>query len=148
MMRLVYDTNIIISGALWSGAPQTALKLLEAEQFKAFISEVMVDELNEVIRRDKFKTRLARIGKTPEQIVSAYLQISTIIEVAAPIRIVPDDPDDDHVLACALTAQATVIVTGAEHLLQLKQYENIDIVSVGVFLEKYAPAAKDTGHDE
>lgn len=54
------------------------------------------------------------------------------IELAEPLdvpSVVPNDPDDDHVLACALAAKADLIVSGDRHLLALNRYQNIPIVS-------------------
>ncbi|MHB8744566.1 MAG: PIN domain-containing protein [Sulfuricaulis sp.] len=45
-------------------------------------------------------------------------------------RVVPNDPDDDHVIACALSAQVDVIVTGDKHLLSLREHQGIPFVTV------------------
>ena len=49
---------------------------------------------------------------------------------------VPDDPADEKILACAMEARADIVVTGDHHLLDLRQYKGIAIVSVREFLER------------
>ncbi len=134
MIHAVFDTNIIISGRLWSGIPRKVIQTAEEGTVRVFISEALIDELNDVIQRAKFKTNLARIGKTTEQVVTEYLQICTVIDAASISRIVEADTDDNHVLACAIAAQADYIVTGDFHLLNLYSYQNIVIVDASQFL--------------
>ena len=137
MMRVVFDTNIIISGLLWSGAPHRALALINVGRVTALISEALVDELKEVISRPKFAVRLKLIGKTAEQIVISHLSSAVLIE-ANPIEpTIRDDRDDDMVLACALSGQANYIVSGDPHLLTLPHFANIPILTVNDFLKLF-----------
>jgi putative PIN family toxin of toxin-antitoxin system len=136
MMRVVFDTNVIISGRLWSGAPRRALRAVEERRVESFISEDMVDELKDVISRPKFSERLALIGKTAEQVVQDHLQITTVIEVEPISPTIEADPDDDMVLACALSSKADCVVSGDPHLLDLGVFEDIPILTVNVFLEQ------------
>jgi putative PIN family toxin of toxin-antitoxin system len=136
MMRVVFDTNVIISGRLWSGAPRRALRAVEEGRVESFISEGMVDELKDVISRPKFSERLALIGKTAEQVVQDHLQITTVIEVEPISPTIEADPDDDMVLACALSSKADCVVSGDPHLLDLGVFEDIPILTVNVFLEQ------------
>jgi putative PIN family toxin of toxin-antitoxin system len=136
MMRVVFDTNVIISGRLWSGAPRRALRAVEEGRVESFISEGMVDELKDVISRPKFGERLALIGKTAEQVVQDHLQITTVIEVEPISPTIEADPDDDMVLACALSSKADCVVSGDPHLLDLGVFEDIPILTVNVFLEQ------------
>ena len=90
-----------------------------AQVFELYSSPVLVAELLDVVLREKFAKRLAAAGLTPIGIVG---EIRRLAVMAAPVsvpRVVADDPDDDHVLACALTAQADLIVSGDKHLLNL-----------------------------
>jgi len=95
----------------------------------------MLDELRDVLSRPKFVQRLAAIGKTAEQVIAEYLQLTQIVEAATIPPTVIDDPDDDVVLACALGGRADYIVTGDEHLLTLGIYEAIHIWDVHQFLQ-------------
>lgn len=87
-------------------------------------------ELLDVVSREKFAARLAAAGLTPIGIVG---EIRRLAAIAVPLdvpRVVADDPDDDHVLACALAARADLIVSGDKHLLGLgNAYQGIAIVT-------------------
>lgn len=87
-------------------------------------------ELLDVVSREKFAKRLAAASLTPLGIVG---EIRRLAVMAAPLsvpRVVANDADDDHVLACALTAKADLIVSGDKHLLGLgDNYQGIAIVT-------------------
>lgn len=130
-MRVVLDTNTLVSALLSPhGPPRRLLDAARAQVFELCSSPVLVAELLDVVSREKFAKRLAAAGLTPLGIVG---EIRRLAVMAAPVdvpRVVADDPDDDHVLACALTAQADLIVSGDKHLLNLGgQYQSIAIVT-------------------
>lgn len=129
MIRAVFDTNIIISGRLWSGSPRAALLAAYQGQIQLVISEAMIDELKDVISRPKFSKRLQTINQTADDIVTDHLRFTEVIEAVSLPPTVLADLDDDHVLACAVSGKTVYIVTGDPHLLRLKQYESIPIVT-------------------
>ena len=69
LMRVVIDTNIIVSGLLWSGIPHAVLTLAQTRHVEAITSEALVDELRGVLLRDKFQKRMTARQQTPEQLV-------------------------------------------------------------------------------
>lgn len=138
MIRAVFDTNIVISGCLWSGAPKRALIAAYKGQVKLIISEAVIDQLNDVISRPKFADRLKVIEKTPEQVVFEHLQFTEVIEAASISPTIQADPDDDKLLACALGGKADCIVTGDLHLLDLGIFQNIRIFTANAFLDHIA----------
>jgi predicted nucleic acid-binding protein len=70
------------------------------------------------------------------ELVFGYASLAKTIKPKKIESVIVDDPDDDKVLACAKTAQASAIVSGDSHLLRLKKYQNIEIYSVHDILEK------------
>lgn len=96
-------------------------------------------ELLDVLSREKFSARLAQAGLMPLSIVR---ELRRLAYMSAPINVpcvIVDDPDDDHVLACAVTAQADLIVSGDKHLHSLGgQYQGIRIVSAAVAIQMIA----------
>ncbi|HVU14049.1 MAG TPA: putative toxin-antitoxin system toxin component, PIN family [Phototrophicaceae bacterium] len=131
---MVFDTNIVVSGTLWRGAPYRAVQAAYQRQIKALISEAMLDELKEVIERPKFADRLNLLGKTSTEVVEGYAAITEIIEVESVEAVVNADADDDQVLACALSGHADYIVSGDPHLLTIEHYQNIPILAANDFL--------------
>ncbi len=134
MIRVVLDTNIIISGWLWSGSPRQVLNIARQRHIQTVISEAILDELRDVLSRPKFADRLIYIGKTVEEILVEYLQFAEIIEPARIDHVIDRDPDDDAVLACAIGGKSDYIITGDDHLLALNSFREIRIVSANQFL--------------
>ena len=92
-------------------------------------STVLIDELAEVITRAKFSRKLAEQNVTARALLNRYATLARRVTPASIRRTVLDDADDDHVLACALAAQADLIVSGDAHLLNLKRYHGMRIVA-------------------
>jgi len=128
-VRIVIDTNVLLSGLLWHGAPHTLFNQARVGTVDLMMSQVLMGELAEVIARQKFAGILQRTSRTPERIL---LELRTFAElvIAPPLpQPVCRDPDDDAVLACALAAQVELIVSGDADLLVLEQFEGIRIVT-------------------
>ena len=130
-MRVVLDTNALVSALLSPhGPPRRLLDDARAQVFELCSSPVLMAELLDVVSREKFAQRLAAAGLTPLGIVGEIRRLATMATPTDVPRVVADDPDDDHVLACALTAQADLIVSGDKHLLNLGgQYQGVAIVT-------------------
>lgn len=137
-VRVVLDTNVIISGLLWRGAPRQVITAARDAQIELFSSVELLDELEEVLQRPKLAARLAQIGKTPAELVDEYLALAVIIAAAPLADPVSADPDDDAVLACALAARAEAIVSGDDDLLTLQVFQTIPILTASAFLARLA----------
>jgi uncharacterized protein len=137
MMRVVLDTNIVVSGWLWSGAPRRALQIGRSSQVQLIASEATLDELRDVIHRSKFANRLQFVGKTAEELIQEYLGLLEIVDAVVLPPVILADPDDDVILACGVGGSANVIVTGDEHLLSLRKYGNVLIQDIHQFLASF-----------
>jgi putative PIN family toxin of toxin-antitoxin system len=128
-VRIVLDTNVVMSALLWRGPPYRLLQTIRQQPSRQiYSSPVLLEELTDVITRPGFSERLSRIGKSAREVLADYLEILELVEPIEIPRIVRD-PDDDHVLACALAAKAELIVSGDKDLLDLNSFESIPIVT-------------------
>ena len=128
-MKVVLDTNTVISGLLWKGAPRQVLDMARGGSIQLFTSPELLTELANVLVREKFSTRLMYAGITTDELVLGYAALARVIRPRPIKPVILADPDDDHVLACARTAKVDRIVSGDSHLLGLKEYNQIRIIS-------------------
>ncbi len=133
-MRVVADTNIIVSGLLWRGSPRRILDTAREGDIKLFTTAVLLAELEDVLSREKFAGRLASAGVEPRDLVLGYAALVSVIEPAEIEPVILADPDDDAVIACAIAAHSEVIVSGDSHLLALKHYQDIRIMRAAELL--------------
>jgi uncharacterized protein len=133
-VRVVLDTNVYISiytqpkgelGAIWEHALRGTYALL--------ISPFIVAELAGVLR-EKFKWLENEIKARAKR----FVRIAEIITPKIVPKLIEEDPDDNHILACAREGGADLIVSGNKHLLRLKVYEGIPIIRPTDFLHTLA----------
>lgn len=128
-MRIVIDTNVLLSALLWGGTPRLIIEALRSESAQLFVSEALLAEFDSVLARPKFAVIIQKTRKSPAGL-SAALRTLAVTIVAPPLaKQVCRDANDDVVLACALAANADAIVTGDEDLLVLQSFQQIPIVT-------------------
>lgn len=128
-MRAVIDTNVLVSGLLWHGAPHRLLEQARSGALVLVSSPALLAELADVIGRAKFDAVLARSNTSREQTLDALYRLAEVVEPPPLPEPVCRDPDDDEVLALAVAARAEMIVSGDPDLLVLKAFQGIPIVS-------------------
>ena len=128
-MKLVVDTNVLISGSLWQGPSARLISAALQGKAQIFLSLTILLEFRETLERPRFAPRLAAQGETAESLTNRF---RAVCHEALPATIIPPaelrDRDDLHVLACAVAAGADAIVTGDKDLLTLKNFEGIPII--------------------
>ena len=127
-MRAVIDTNVLLSGLLWRGPPNGLLQHVRVGTVLLVSSPSLLAELAEVIKRAKFDAILDRTGTSRERLLAEVRRLAEVIEPPLLAQPVCRDPDDDHVLALALAANADLIVSGDNDLLSLGNFEGIQII--------------------
>ena len=121
----------MISALVGHGKPRRLLtELLERHQIVS--SPQMLAEFVEVMSREKF----AEVGRSRlASFLSILVRRTTIVSVKHTRRVIAQDPEDDMVLSTALKGNASYIVSGDEHLLDLKRFKGVKIVTVDEMLE-------------
>ena len=137
-VRVVADTNTLVSGVLWTGKPAVVLELALRGKIEHFTSKYILEETEEVLRRPKFAKRLAAIRRRVPAVMRDLRDFSTVVS-PADLMNASRDPDDDVVLATAMSAKAKAIVSRDKDLLILKKFRGISIFNSAEFLERYFP---------
>lgn len=130
-MRIICDTNLLISGVLFKGNPRSILRLASEGRIENCISPEILQEAEEVLRRPKF-------GLAPEDvsaILETFQHTFTLVVPTTRVNIIKEDPDDNIILEAALAAQASCVVSGDSHLLAIHSWRGIRIVSPSEFLK-------------
>lgn len=134
-MRVVLDTNVIISGVFFGGAPGTVLQLASRNIITPCFTPSTWQELEEALGYDKFFEQWERLPFSIDELLNALKSNSLIFsEPDGRINVVAADPDDNKFLACALAAAAALVVSGDRHLLALKELQGIPILAPSQFL--------------
>jgi len=129
VLRLVADTNTVVSALLWRGAPHRLFEALETAELSFYTSRALVDELADVLTRRKLARAVKATEKSVEALLAEYEGFAQLVEPRPLRRPVGRDPDDEAVIACALAARADLIVSGDHDLRVLKNYRRIRIVN-------------------
>ena len=136
-MKVVLDTNVLVSAWLWRGLPNNLIYLARREEIQICISESLLAELENTLSYKKLQQKIQSLNLSKEQLMIGTREITYIYPTEE--LIVPElrDPDDTIVLATAIAANAEVIITGDRDLLILQEYQNIQIMTATDFLERY-----------
>ena len=132
MLRIVLDTNVLVSAVVFPGKPRELVTLDAKRKFVLIASEEIVDEFTEVLERPQFKKTRPEIRRAR----NALLKTAKLYKVTSTRKVVKEDPDDDVLINTALDARADYIVSGDPHLLRLSVYKGIKIVGVADMLSK------------
>jgi uncharacterized protein len=130
MVRVVLDTNILISGLLYLGKPKRLIDLAIVGKIEVVSSYEMIDEFIRVISRDKFKLSTG----DQEEFINFVIRLSKITVVRSSFKVVEEDPDDDMVINTAYDGNAAYIVSGNRHLYEMREFSGIRILKASEML--------------
>ncbi len=138
MRKVVLDTNVLISGVNASGYSASILDAARREEIKLVTSAHLLEEFSEVISRRHIARKYPKAAENAEPLLD-FLRAFAILTPGIPeSNAISPDRDDDFVLACALDESVDCIVSGDPHLLDLKNYKGIPILTPREFVERYS----------
>lgn len=133
MIKAVLDTNVYISAILFGGKPEKILDLAKRRKIEVFISNSILQELAGVLKT-KFNSSDWRIN----QILESVGEDTALVFPCRKVKVVKKKDSDNRILECALEVKADFIVSGdKKHILPLKKFRGIKILSPSEFLEIY-----------
>ena len=117
------------------GSPAKIIDKWESDEFDIAISKPLLDELERALGYE----RVRKYFQSPQEIIKALLKrmktVGIFVNLEFELNVIEDDPDDNRVLECALSANASYVISGDEHLLGLGEYQGIMIISPVGFLK-------------
>ena len=131
-MKIVIDTNVVISAVFFGGIPLKVIQAVAGHRVSACANSEIVQEYNDI-----FSAMIFRKHKWPRYNVFPYfLDQLEIVPQNADVQFCRD-PDDDKFLSCAVDAKALYIVSGDKDLLDIESYERIEIITAAEFCARY-----------
>lgn len=125
-MKVVIDTNVFISGIFWKrNFSSQIIELWMKKEFELVSSKEIIDEFVRTMKN--FKIRMS--DNMIKEWKNLILKKAIIIKPTKKINIVKDNPDDNKFIEAAVTGKAKIIISQDKHLLNLKEYKNINIIN-------------------
>lgn len=129
-LKVVFDTNILVSAWLWEGNESKLIESVEEGIIHGYSSEQLIEELCRTLRYPRFDLSQDDVAS----IRGYYLLLFKIVRPKQTI-IILEDPEDNRVLECALEAEADYVVSGDHHLLSFGEFRGIKIVKAAELLK-------------
>ena len=133
--KVVFDTNILVSGHFWKGPPYRCVLAVEAGLATLVLSDAILSEFVDKLT-DKFGVSKSEV----DTIVERWATRAEIVPIEGKAGWVSQDPDDDKFIETALVGGATIVVSGDRHLLALDKVQGVEILTARQFLDRLAAA--------
>jgi putative PIN family toxin of toxin-antitoxin system len=130
-MKIVLDANIFVSSFFWGGNPRLVLERVIKGIDDLFITKEILDEIESVLGRPKFHADKEKIA----YFINSIEEIGNKIVPKSRIKNGSRDKTDNKYIECGIAANVDYIISGDVHLLELKEYKNIKIVTAKNYLE-------------
>lgn len=139
MQRVVLDTNVFVSRLLVpAGLPAQIFARWQALDFQLIVSPAILAEVRHTLGYARIRRKYAITDELVERLIALLEHDAILVPGNADVTgTIPDDPDDEQILACAVDGRADLIVSGDRHLLALGSYQNIPILPPRDFLARF-----------
>ena len=130
-MKIVLDANIFVSSFFWGGNPKIIVERVISGIDELFITKEILDEIEDVMRRPVFHADNDRIN----YFINSIEEIGNKITPQKSVINGSRDSTDNKYIECGITVNADYIISGDIHLLELKKYKSIKIVTAKEYLD-------------
>ena len=136
MLSAVLDSTILVSAFLTpGGAADVLIDQAKAGRFACALSaDILAETTRVLLETPRIRQRYAYTDDEVQDYIQSLQQAVLLVSGLPPLSGVVRDPNDDMILACAVAASATYIVTRDLDLLSIETYEEIAIVTPEIFL--------------
>jgi len=136
-MKLTLDTNVLISATFWFGVSDKIIKKIESEEAELILSEDIIKEFSEVLEYEEIQEKIKNKNLEMKYTINKIISISKIVIPKEKFNIVREDSDDNKILECAYEGKVDYIITYNKHLLKLKEFKKIKIITPEQFLKLF-----------
>jgi len=137
MVKVVLDTSVLAAAFLKRGGVNHQVLERASLRYRLYLSEAIVEETQRVLLTyGRIRRRYPYSDQDVRDFIEALREVSEEVFTCCPeVRVVEEDPKDDIVLACGVKAKADYIVSKDQHLVSLREYRGIKLVSTDEFLK-------------
>lgn len=136
--RAVLDSNIWVSAAIWGGLPAKAVALAEEGQIGVLLTDRILAEVARILAHPRLRRIYEQAGTARDEILASIASTATFVKSKTRLKAIQEDDSDNRVLECALDGGAQYVVSGDRHLLTMRRFQGIRILSVRSFLRATA----------
>ncbi len=134
--RIVIDTNVLVSAFGWAGKPRQIFEQVLDGNFELILSEKQLAEIRRVLSYPRLKLTAGEQAR----FLDVLTLTARIVETHNDLNIVKEDPTDNMLLEAAVEHNAKYIVSGDQHLLNVKEFRGIKILTPAEFLVLFKPS--------
>ena len=134
-MKVVLDTNVLISGTFWTGDSFEILKKIDMKEITLVLSKELIDEYKETIHSEEIIEKIENKNLIISEIIKEVIENALIVSPRTKFNIVKEDPDDNKILECGFEGKVDFIISQDNHLLKLKEFQGIRILKPEEFLK-------------
>ena len=131
-MKIVIDTNVVISGTFFGGFPRKILEAVVNNKVDAYANTKIIKEYSDIVK----EMIVDKGGKLDENILSPFIEKLNLVKSVSKIKI-SRDKDDDKFIECAIDSKALYVVSGDKDLLDIVEFQNISIITAKDFFNQY-----------
>ncbi len=131
-MKIVIDTNIVISGTFFGGFPRKILEAVVRDKVEAYANTKIINEYLDIVK----EMITDKGGNLDVNILSPFIDKLNVVKPMSKIKI-SRDKDDDKFIECAIDSNALYVVSGDKDLLDIVKYQRISIIAAKDFYNLY-----------
>jgi len=136
-VKVAFDTNVWIPIFIKKTLGKEFSEILKKGAIAVFVTEEIMTEISKVLMDPKINKLLELSGVSEREILQNIIESSEVVKPTFKLKVIKEDLEDNRILDCALQAKAEFIVSGDRHLLKLKKFKKIKIVTPREFLDSF-----------